>query len=579
MNFSFLKKKKFYIPAIIIVIALIWYGQYQKSHQPTQYDTVAVVKGDIKQTVDATGNVESNNDLALRFEIPGTVAKIMVTEGQKVTSGTVLANLGMADLNAAVAQAAANLNQKLAGASTQDISYYQAAADSAQASLEQAKIDGQNSVNAAQSDVQTAENNLKLAEGGESSQIVTNVYKDAAAVSQASLSVLDNALTQSDNILGVDNTLANSDFKSNLAASDPGKLSTAQTNYLIAKSAIALAKSAASPLNTNSQHSDIDNALNLIEDALSKTNQLLGSVSDVLMATMSGGNLTQAALDTKKTTISTTRTAATTQLSTVITQIQSISDAKNSYSTYEIAYYKAYNDYSNAQASADNNIKMKQAAYDQALANLQTKKDPPREVDVAAYRAALSQAVANRNKAIIRAPIDGVITKVNNKIGELVTSADAVVEMLSPHYEVSVDIPETDIPKLKLNDSAEITLDAYGDDNKFTGVILSIEPGSTVIQDVVYYRVKIKLDDNGKTFRPGMTANVSINTDSRTGVLYIPLRAVHTDTVTGEKSVKLLDKGQVKETPVQIGLKADNGFVEIKSGLTEGQTVILNVKQ
>lgn len=574
MSLSFLKKKSFYIPFLIALILVSFFGyqNYKKSHQPVQYETVAVERGDLKQTVEATGNVESENDLSLRFEVSGLVDRINVKEGDKVKAGDALANLRLAELNAAVAQAQANLNLKLAGATTEDISYYRAAVDSAKAALDQAKVDGNNSIASAQSALDTAKNNLKLAEGGENSQIVSNVYGDAVALAQASIAVLDNALTQADNILGIDNTFANQDFKSSLSILDLNKLYLAQDRYSIAKESKNTAKDAALLLTTASLHSGIDNSLNLLEDALSKMNQLLDTVGGVLSATIPAGSLTQTALDAKKTTISTTRTAVTTQLTSVITQKQDISSAKNSYSTYKIAYDKAQRDLDAATANALTSVAIKQAAYDQATANLQTKMNPPRDVDVASYRAALSQAVANRDKAIMKAPIDGVVTKVNKQKGELVTSADAAIEILSPHFEIKVDVPETDVAKLMVGNTTTITLDAFGDDTKFYGQVINIEPASTEIQDVVYYKITVRLGETDKPIKSGMTANVTVDTAARANVLYLPLRAVRTD---GGKYVKILRNGQIKDVYVKLGMRADDGKVEILEGLSEGDIAVL----
>jgi HlyD family secretion protein len=233
-------------------------------------------------------------------------------------------------------------------------------------------------------------------------------------------------------------------------------------------------------------------------------NQLLITVGDVLNSSVTGINLSQTSLATKKTTIDTTRTAVNTQLTSVTNAKQAVADAKV-------------------------NLKIKEALYNQALANYNNKINPVREVDLAAYRAALAQAIANKNKAIIKAPVSGVVTSLNKKAGEFINSSEEMVRMFVPHYEVKVDIPETDISKLKLGDAAEITLDAFGDDIKFSGQIINMEPGSTDISDVVYYKVTITISDSEKDVKPGMTANVKINTDSRTEALSIPLRAIRTD--------------------------------------------------
>lgn len=578
MSIVILKQKKVYISLVIVlVVGGLWYHGYLKAHAPIQYDTVKVVRANLTQTVEATGKIEAVEDLGLKFEVSGIIADVKVKANDMVMQGDWLANLRLNEYNASVAQAAANLNQKLAGPSIQDRQYYQAAADSAKASWNQSIAITVNSISAAESAVQNAKNNLKLAEGGENSQIVNNAYESAVAALQSALVQMDNGLTQADNILGIDNTLGNDSFESYLSILNSNYLNIAKSNYLIAKNVVSEIRPTISVLSGISQHDVVDKALPSAENALLKVVLALSSTSNVLGATPPVGALSQTELDAKKTSIESTRASVNTQYTTVIGKRQGITDAKNSYLTYSIAYDKALKDLDEARVTADSTVAIKKAAYDQALATLSTKIDAPREVDVASYRAALSQAVAARDKAIIRAPINGKITKVVGQKGESIMSSEVMVQLSSPHYEIKLDVPETDIPKIKIGDNAVITLDAFGDDVKFSGKVLAMELSSTEIQDVVYYRLTVTVDSTDKEIKSGMTANVSLATDNRnrTDVLVIPERAVKTDV---NNKVQILENGQVKDMIVQLGMRADDGRVEVLTGLIEGQDVILGIK-
>ncbi|MFA6105173.1 MAG: efflux RND transporter periplasmic adaptor subunit [Patescibacteria group bacterium] len=519
---KFLKAR--YIIALLIVAggSFYWYRSYQAKNKPPVYETVPVVLETLKQTVDATGKVESKNDISLRFEMPGTIERMNVAEGSIVKTGQILANIRLAELDAAVAQSQANLNKILAGSTDQDKQYYAAAVESAKASLDQSIADEVN-----------ARNTMIVA-------------------IQASLPRLDDSLTQADNILGIDNTNANADFKTLLSVQKPSLIGKSSIDYSAAKRARDNARSLALNLISISSTSSVDLVVPAIDTAFVAFNQLLADVSEMLNNTVTNGSFTQAILDGKKTTIESTRITLATQYTSFVGQSQVVTNAKNA-------------------------ISIRRAAYNQALANYQGKVVPPRDVDVAPYRAALAQAVANRDKAIIRAPIDGIITKVNKKIGETVNGSEAIINLLSPHYEVNVDIPETDVAKINVGEKAEITLDAFGEETKFSGLILTIDPGSTEVQDVVYYKVRISLDDTNKAVKPGMTANVSVNAAQKDNVLSIPLRSVKTRT-DGTKYVKVLENGQSVEKTVTIGMKANEGKVEILTGLKEGELVILSIK-
>jgi len=151
-----------------------------------------------------------------------------------------------------------------------------------------------------------------------------------------------------------------------------------------------------------------------------------------------------------------------------------------------------------------------------------------------------------------------------------------MIELLSPHYETKVDVPETDVVKVKVGDEAEITLDALGSDIKFKGKVLTVDPASTEIQDVVYYKVKVAIEDSGnETIKPGMTADVLVDTDRRDNVIFIPSRALLTRSGTDEKYVRVLKDGAVEERTVKLGLKADDGKTEVISGLNEGEEIVL----
>lgn len=571
-----LKLKKVYIPLSIgvAVVGLISYNSYQTAHQPPSYETVTVQRGNLIQTVDATGKLQSADDVALRFEIPGTLQTIKVKEGQIVKAGTTLAMLNLAELNAAVAQAVANLQQKIAGATTQDRAYYKAALDAAGATLQQAKIDANTSIATAQAAVDTAYNNLKLAEGGDSSLIVESAYENGVTTLQISLAKLDDALTQAKNIV---------DYTAVVSISDSGKKRMADAAYVSASDAVFVARRAAGGLTTASNHSVIDQGFLAVEQAYSTTIDMLSKVGDVLnYVPTPNDSPTQTSLDTRKNTITTTRAAITNQYSALVTQRQNITNAKNSYTTYSIAYTKAQHDLDQAKATAETSIHIKQASYDQAKANYEAKTEPTRSVDLAPYRAAVAQAAANRNKGILRAPMDGTVAKIGKKKGELVTSADVMVQMISPHNEIQVDVPETDITKIfnSTERRVEFSLDAFGSESTFPGAITSIDKKSTEIQDVVYYQVTIAMTSStiDKPIQAGMTANVTITTDHRDNVLSVPQRVAHTRE-SGEKFVRILENNQEKEITVHLGLKADNGHVEITEGLTEGQTVIVAAKK
>ena len=592
---KWLKKKWPYIAAILLLLVAGAVWGRMRGDSASQYETAKVLRGNLVQTVDATGKVESADEIGLRFESSGKISNIYKQVGDAVKKGELIATLNLQFLNAEVGQASANvkkaeadLNKILIGSSQESLNSLSAKVDQAKANQEQIKAGYANSITDAEAALDTAKNNLKLAEGGENSLIVNDAYGDMISVLNATQNALADALTEADNILGVDNTLANDDFESELNALDTGKINIAKNKYHAAKAAKSDADIAVNPLSSASEHATIDWAADTAEEALVMMKELLFAVAAVLDQTAPIGDLSQSELDTLKTNIQTARESVATQYTSLINQKQLAKDALNSYDTYLIAFNKATSNLENTKKKADADTASYEALVKQAEANYADAKNPPRDVDSAGYYAALSaaqaslaQSAATRNKSIIFAPVDGVIGKIDFKVGEYVSSQDEVVKIVSPHFEVKVDIPETDIVKISLGNTAQVNLDAFGDDVIFQATVVEVEKGETVIQDVVYYTVTLTLtDDPAREILNGMTANVVFNTETKENVLYIPQRAVLSK--DGVRYVRVLENGEAKEVVVKIGLRGDGGLVEIvetqdfaSGGLSEWQEVVV----
>jgi len=585
----FWKRFWFYTALILfLIISSIAFAKYRASQKPLEYETVKVEKGTLVQTVDATGNVNSANELDLRFEMNGTIKTIYKNTNAEVKKGDVIAELSAGDLDASVARASAqvtkakaDLNKQLAGDTTAYLSGLEAQLAKAKADLSQIEATNSKVVSNAESDLKNAENNLKLSEGGEQSQIVQDVYQDLKSLLFTIQDGISSGLTEADNILGMDNKLVNDEFETYLGIINVQTKSTAENKYQSAKNAKTSLDSAITNLIANSTQTTLDATANQASSALLSMKDLLISVSTLLDSTLPVGNLSITELSTYKTDIQTERTNISTQYTNLINQIQAVNTAKNSYTTYKIAYDKALIELTNIQRKADADKLAYEALVRQAEANYNDAKNPPREVDVATYRAMLlsaqadlQQAISNRNKAKLVAPTDGVIGKMERKIGEYVSSQDSVAKLLSPHFEVKVDIPETDITKITLGDTVTVTLDAFGEDVKFEAKVDEIEKGETIIQDVVYYTVTVTLADTKEyEILNGMTADAIFYTAKKEDVLFIPQRVVRSE--GANKFVRVLENTISKDVPVTLGLRGDGGMVEIITGLNEGQDVII----
>jgi HlyD family secretion protein len=228
-----------------------------------------------------------------------------------------------------------------------------------------------------------------------------------------------------------------------------------------------------------------------------------------------------------------------------------------------------------AETSAENKLGTAEAALDAAESNyVKAGKD----ANVAAYEAAYEAAVVDLGKAALRAPANGIIKEVNYKVGEVIgaTATDAFAKMISYDFVLEAKVPESDIAKVKVGQSAQVTFDAFEADEKFGASVVSIDPSATVVQDVVDYVVKLTMDKDDARWKDGMSADIDISIAQKDNVLVILERALKE--VSGKKQVQILENGKPVDREITTGMKGDEGMIEVTSGLKEGELVITSTK-
>jgi len=230
------------------------------------------------------------------------------------------------------------------------------------------------------------------------------------------------------------------------------------------------------------------------------------------------------------------------------------------------------------EVSAQNSLETARANLDTARSEFAEKS---RDAVIENARAGYDIALNNLSRSVLRAPASGIITEVNDKKGDILGTGvikESFAKMISGDLMIEAQIPESDILKIKNDLKADFTLDALGTDEKFTGRVIEIFPAATVSGDVITYKVKFAIDNPDSRFKEGMTANLDIKTAEKDSALKVPLRAIKTE--NGHKYVDVLrDNNQTERVEVTTGLEGDEGMVEIKSGLKEGDKVVTFAKQ
>ena len=160
------------------------------------------------------------------------------------------------------------------------------------------------------------------------------------------------------------------------------------------------------------------------------------------------------------------------------------------------------------------------------------------------------------------------------KTGEMTTAfAPAISVMAESMLGIEANIPESDIPKVKINDFAEIALDAYGSDVRFEARVVRVDPAETIIDGVSTYKTSFEFIENDERIKSGMTANITVKSGKKEDVLVIPQRYVVKK--NGISNVFISEDGKtIKELRVETGLVGSDGNVEIIFGAMEGEKIV-----
>lgn len=625
--------KKIIIFVIVIIVLISIYFTFSKK-KVVEYSTSPVVRGSLLQTVSETGSLKSANKINLGFANSGKIAKISVKTGETVKKDQLLAELDYSALvieekesRARLEVAQANLNKLVSGAAYEQIAVSQANAKKAETAYVSSLIELEKIKKTVTEEISQAEKNLNDLQSNTSYDVTTyekavdvartslnntiSTYRQARENKQdALLSTLESeqadANTALDNIYTI---LNDSDAETVLSIKNTNYLTNTINTRIDAKNLLTTAKSSLLSAKASPVKANIDNAIINTMSALNKTFDSLKYCFTALEYSITSSQLSQTELDAYKTNINTNMTTISASIANVQTADQNLQTAKLNYDTnvasaeeslsqaevnLDNAIITASNSLNTAKVNGDQKIAAAQASVDSLLkawevskTQLAEIKAPARREDIALNQAQIRQAEAAMEavtkkieNSIIKSPIDGVITEINYEEGEQVSANMPIVSLLSMNnYEIEVDISEADIAKLNIDNPAEITLDSFGDEIKFSGKVYFIEPAETIIQDVIYYKAKIEFNsnDNYKKYssriKTGMTANIIITANEKKNVLMIPVRAVIQKNGNG-KIVRTLENGQLKEVKVATGLKGDEGMIEIVSGLKEGDQVI-----
>lgn len=623
-------KKSF---VLILIGVGIWYFFF-KPGPPVEYVTERVQAGMVRQIVEVNGTVESQTKRELGFKASGSISSVLKTVGDRVTKDEAIATLDAGILSievekaeAAMQMAQADLDLRYAGPTNEEKKISETQIEEAQMMLthlgkklndtvkanRQKMNKAEQEVENAKNAVQNAENTYEIAKGsGDINTTISGKDRDDTLLESkktalSALNDIDHALSTANDIIGKNQYGSESAKFPYIGFRTQQEKIDAINDHKILKSDYSLLQESYASMENGSDETEVKEYLEHLEKTISETRDLMDQIFFLLNNSITSSSLTQTNIDTYKTnvkadqnsllagldsvrdTIRDIQNAALDEEDTSFSTTGSIDSAKSNLDAKKSVLASAEKNLSDIKTQSENAINtIKREIETQKLqlkkANESHEKliAPPRNVDVAALQANMQQriaswkqAVQNLEDTIIRAPADGVITDITWEEGENVNAGTPVITMMADGLQIKVNVPETDIAKLTVGNTAKIQLDAFPSDEVFTGSIQKINPAETVIQGVIYYEAIIDFETEDERVKSGMTSDIEILSAEKEDVLVLSPEAIQYE---GDQPFVFLYKNEDKKRKdINIGIEGEQ-YVEIESGIEEGEEVVLYEK-
>lgn len=289
-----------------------------------------------------------------------------------------------------------------------------------------------------------------------------------------------------------------------------------------------------------------------------------------------------AVLDTKN--LTSTLNSAKANLQSAQANMQSANAALG----YQRANYNRYKALYQKGLISANDFESARLSYRQAEEQVAMMKE-----SVVAAQESVRTAQTNLGYATIVSPIDGTIINKYVAEGQTVAASFSTPELFGvardlKKMQVLADVDEADIGDVRPGESATFTVDAYPDD-QFQGTVQQVRLGGSTSNNVVTYKVVISTSNADLKLKPGMTANVTIYTQQKSGVLSVPTKALRftpaketvgkmkiKDISNAKNKVWTIEGNNIVAHQVNIGM-SDGTHTQIVSGVKQGQKVITGV--
>ena len=532
-------QKKVIIPAVIVLVLILILIVSFGGKSKTKEEIVQVKTDTVVQKISESGIIKKGERLEIGFEISGILKEVLAKTGQAIKRGDILGKLDNTQLVIQYNQAKADyalaksLYDKLvAGATAQDIQIAQTTLDKALKAWEDSK---------------TSLDNTKQV----SLQTLNSYYSLGISHLQATKIQLFDALAfieelQRDYFYAGDQT----------SIAVKNKTTQARQEYVAVESALQ-------DLNANFSQEKAD-----IKFVEAKNNiYIFSGIFDFVKEKAQETPYKDLVSITEKTSLDAHRSYISADYSTIVSDISTITLKKSvetqTINTAQAAADQAYYTYQSAKEALE---KLKTTARVEDLAYYQAQVDKARE--------SVDYLQTQLSKASAKSPQDGIVVEVKKEAGELVQALTPVFYILpDTTYYIEADIYEEDVPKISIGNKTEIELVAYPL-KTFEGEVAFIEPGEKVINDVVYYPVKVVFTTTPDVeIKSGMSADISIISQVKENILVVPVEAVNK--IDNKDYVFVKTAKRLEQREIKTGLFGTNGLVEVLAGLSLGENIVI----
>jgi HlyD family secretion protein len=520
---NMLHKKTWIILSVLIIIILgggyFYYSataEAEAANEPQEIQTALVRQGDITVSATGAGTVIPATEVALSFQTGGILEELLVTVGEEVQSGDILARLNDDDAQQAITDAELQLAPAVIqtdGSSTgTGLSYNDIGIEQAQITLDNVQTDLNELLNwtVDEDEIAQAEANLATAQTGYNAAL----GQESALYSGSQVAAI--------NLEAAQRELAEAET-AYTTAFDPGRewelYSDRHQDALIAEREIA-------------------------------TNRLQNAKDSLAIA--------EANYSASVT--STNNSGSTSAQSSILSAELALQAAQEGPTAEEVA-------------DAETTLRQAELTLQQALLDQETD-----SINLQHAQFNLLSAEQGLLDTLLVAPMDGTIMSIDGNEGEQVSTSTfmTLADLEQPMLEIYLD--ETDLDTVGVGYEVQVVFDALPDD-LFTGHVTQVDPQLSVVGDVTAVRAIVQLDADSfakpQTLPVGMNATVDVIGGQTEGALLVPVESVR-ELSPGQYAVFVMENGEPQMRMVEVGLM-DYTYAEILSGLELGETVTTGI--